>query len=115
MLGWDIFVTAINSDGKKETLCGWSAGLLGCQWLDDLVKQGIAKSLGGNGYPNRYELPLSVLLNRITPTPPADNSPTVIGDDYISDGSISNFKFYDDVALAIDSTTMVEVEAWDQS
>ncbi len=115
MLGWNIFVTAINANGKKETLCGWSAGLLGCQWLDDLVKQGIAKSLGGNGYPNRYELPLSVLLNRITPTPPADNSPTVIGDDYISDGSISNFKFHEHAVLDIDSNTVVEVEAWDQS
>ena len=115
MLGWDIFVTGVDTKGKKVTIASWNASLFGCLWLDDLVKQGVAKCLGGNGYPNRYELPLSVLLNRITPTPPADNSPTLIGDDYISDGSISNFKFYDDVALAIDSTTMVEVETWDQS
>ena len=115
MLGWDIFVTSINTTGKKITIASWSTGIGGCQWLEDLVKQGQAKCLGGNGYPNRYTLPFSVLLDKIIPSPPSGNAPLVIGDDYVSDSSHSNFELHDDVILEIDSNTVVEVEAWDQS
>lgn len=83
MLGWDIFVTGIDTKGKKVTIASWSASIFGCSWLEDLVKEGVAKGLGGNGYPNRYELPLSVLLDKIIPTPPDGDSPLVIGDDYV--------------------------------
>jgi hypothetical protein len=51
----------------------------------------------------------------IVPTPPSGHAPLVIGEAYVSDGSISNFKLHEDVLLDIDSNTLVEVEAWDRS
>jgi hypothetical protein len=39
----------------------------------------------------------------------------VIGEAYVSQGSISNFKLNYDVILDLDSNTTVEIEAWDQS
>lgn len=115
MLGWDIFVTGVDTKGKKVTIASWNASLFGCLWLDDLVKQGVAKCLGGNGYPNRYTLPLSVLLEKIIPVPPDGDTPLVIGDDYVRESRISSFKFHDNVILDFKSNTTVEVEAWDQS
>lgn len=115
MLGWDIFVTGVDTKGKKVTIASWDASLFGCLWLDDLVKQGVAKDLGGNGYPNRYLLPLSVLLEKIIPAPPDGDTPLVIGDDYVRESKTSSFKFHDNVILDFKSNTMVEVEAWDQS
>lgn len=115
MLGWDIFVTGVDTKGKKVTIASWNASLFGCLWLDDLVKQGVAKCLGGNGYPNRYTLPLSVLLEKIIPAPPDGDTPLVIGDHYVRESKTSSFKFHDHVILDFDTNTTVEVEAWDQS
>jgi len=115
MLGWDILVKGMSKQGQVITIASWSAGLGGCQWLDDLTKQGIGKDLGGHGYPNRYTLPFSVLLDKIIPSPPSGNAPLVMGDNYVSDSSHSNFELHDGVILEIDSNTVVEVEAWDQS
>lgn len=115
MLGWDILVKGVTQQGEVVKIASWTTGLNGCLWLDDLAKEGIGKDLGGHGYPNRYALPFSVLLNLIVPMPPSGHAPLVIGEAYVSDGSISNFKLHEDVLLDIDSNTMVEVEAWDQS
>ncbi len=115
MLGWDILAKGMTKQGEVITIATWSAGLNGCQWLDDLTKQGIGKDLGGHGYPNRYALPLSVLLDKIVPMPPSGPAPLTIGEAYVSDGSISNYKLHDDVILDLDFNTVVEIEAWDQS
>ena len=115
MLGWDILAKGMTKQGEVITIASWSTGLGGCQWLDDLTKQGIGKDLGGHGYPNRYELPFSVLLDKIVPTPPSGPAPLVIGETYVSQGSISNFKLNYDVILDLDSNSTVEIEAWDQS
>jgi hypothetical protein len=115
MLGWDLLAKGMTNQGEVITIATWSAGLNGCQWLDDLTKQGIGKDLGGHGYPNRYELPLSVLLDKIVPMPPSGPASLVIGEAYVSEGSISNFKLHDDVILNLDFNTVVEIEAWDQS
>ncbi len=115
MLGWDILAKGMTKQGEVITIATWSTGLSGCKWLDDLTKQGIGKDLGGYGYPNRYELPLSVLLDKIVPMPPSGPAPLVIGEAYVSEGSISNFNLHDDVILDLDFNTVVEIEAWDQS
>ncbi len=115
MLGWDIYATCLDANKKKINIASWSTGLGGCRWLDDLMKQGLAKDLGGNGYPNTYELTLDTLLDRIIPSPPSDNGPVVIGDDDVSDGSNKSFKVNLDLIMDLDSKTVVTVEAWDQS
>jgi hypothetical protein len=105
----------MTKQGQVITIATWSTGLGGCKWLDDLTKQGIGKDLGGHGYPNRYELPLSVLLDKIVPIPPTGPTPLVIGEAYVSNGSISNYKLHDNMILDIDFNAVVEIEAWDQS
>jgi hypothetical protein len=47
--------------------------------------------------------------------PPSGAAPIVIGESYLSDGSISNYKLQDDMILDIDFNAVVEIEAWDQS
>ena len=110
MLGYDIYVTGLNLEGKKVSIASWSTGWNGCQWLDDMVKEGLANDLGGNGYPSSYELALSVLLTKIVPTPPSEEGAPVIGDDYVSISGNSSFKLNTDEIKDI-----VRVEAWDQS
>jgi hypothetical protein len=114
MLGWDIYATCLDANKKKINIASWSTGLGGCRWLDDLVKQGLAKDLGGNGYPNTYELTLDTLLDRIIPSPPSDDAPLVISDD-VSDDNNKSFKVNLDLIMDLDSKTVVTVEAWDQS
>ena len=63
MLGWNIGVyrlmeneegpaTATSSYGTR--LAVWQTGLYGLKWIDELVKEGKAIDLDGNGYPFRY-------------------------------------------------------------
>lgn len=59
MLGWWIIITEGQADGvlpsKDGSLASWEAGLSGLRWLNDLVANGKAQKLRGDGYPNRYE------------------------------------------------------------
>jgi hypothetical protein len=62
MLGWNISVYrlergAVRATTKSPTgvrLAAWQTGLDGLDWIDELVKEGKAKNLGGNGYPCRF-------------------------------------------------------------
>jgi len=62
-LGWHISVYRQENDGSTPASFGakhgtrlavWQTGLGGLEWLDDLVKQQKAISLGGSGYPMEY-------------------------------------------------------------
>jgi len=62
MLGWKISVYqleqgAVPATTKSPTsvcLAFWQTELDGLDWIDELVKQGKAMNLGGNGYPCRF-------------------------------------------------------------
>ena len=62
MLGWNISVYRLEQGAVRATtktptgvrLAVWQTGLDGLDWIDELVKQGKAKNLGGNGYPCRF-------------------------------------------------------------
>ncbi len=115
MLGYDIYITGLNLEGKKVNVASWKTGLGGCRWLDALAKEGLAKHLGGNGYPSSYALSLSVLLTQIAPSPPKGDGIPVLGDDYVSDGENSSFKLNLDEIKNMGPNSIVQVEAWDQS
>lgn len=62
MLGWNISVYRLEQGAVRATtksptgvrLAVWQTGLDGLDWIDELVKQGKAMNLGGNGYPCRF-------------------------------------------------------------
>lgn len=80
MLGWHISVYRQTSDGSAPASFGamhgarlavWQTGLGGLEWIDELVRDGIAISLGGNGYPLEYTAQAMHLLTRLRGGPPA--------------------------------------------
>ena len=62
MLGWNISVYRLEQEAVRATtkspigvrLAFWQTGLDGLDWIDELVKEGKAMNLGGNGYPCRF-------------------------------------------------------------
>lgn len=113
MLGWEVYVMK-----PPETfVASWCVGIGGLAWLDDLVKEGVAQNLGGNGYPCKYSASAKVILPRICPQPPKnENAKVVIGDDYILSGTDS-WKI-DLVQAEIDKcqpSDVLIIEAWDMS
>lgn len=63
MLGWNISIFLQKDDAELpgpvepqvgKLLATWRAGLDGLDWIDELVRQGKATDLGGDGYPRRY-------------------------------------------------------------
>jgi hypothetical protein len=70
MLGWNISVYR-KSDHKK--LAEWQSRLYGLIWIDDLVKEGHATFLDGNGYPYHFTATASHLLPPILEGPPEAN------------------------------------------
>jgi hypothetical protein len=51
-------------------LAVWQTGLGGLAWFSELVQQGKAIDLGGNGYPCRYTATAEHLIPRILEQPP---------------------------------------------
>ena len=79
MLGWHISIyqqadketspaTSMSPKGKR--LAVWQTGLGGLDWIDELVKEGKAIDLGGNGYPSRYTAMTAHLIPNIVNGPP---------------------------------------------
>ncbi len=64
MLGWQVYIKR-----EPDTLiASWCIGLGGLDWFDELVKEGLAQDLGGNGgYPCKYSAKAEVILPKIPP------------------------------------------------
>lgn len=113
MLGWKIYI-------KKEPdnlIASWQVGLGGLAWIDELIKAGLIKDLGGNGYPNKYSARAEVILPKIYPNPPEHmNSIPVMGDDYILSGNDTwDVKFEEVEIMKCRSEDTLMIEAWDMS
>jgi hypothetical protein len=122
MLGWEFFVTrqvatsAVSDAAKEKSVASWRAGLGGTEWLDNLVSNGVAADLGGNGYPNLYKIPASALVAILGQGLPKHDGPLVIGDDYVTPGGWTGGAIIDAAVLqSIDANEDLLVEAWDQS
>jgi hypothetical protein len=114
MLGWEVFVYRPTT--PDVCIARWMTSVFGLDWLDQLVKGNKATDLGGNGYPNKYEIAAGVLLPIIKAGLPANDSPLVIGDDYLlPDGWSGDIDWNQQEALACHSNDQLVVEAWDQS
>ena len=116
MLGWKICITQESSTDKSEYLMIWSAGIGGLDWLDQLVKDGLAQDLGGNGYPCRYSAKAAVLLPRVVPVLPNYEGKFVIGDDYVlAGGEHWGIKLNQSKIDACSPEETLIIEAWDES
>ena len=73
MLGWEVIVKK-ESDADGQSLIIWSTGFDGLSWLDELVKEGLAQDLGGNGYPCKYLAKAEVILPKILTSPPINEN-----------------------------------------
>ncbi|RKQ90869.1 hypothetical protein C8N24_0684 [Solirubrobacter pauli] len=62
---------AADAEDGRTRIAVWQVGAHGLDWLDALVKQREAVSLGGNGYPTRYAGPARSVLPVLTDDPPA--------------------------------------------
>ena len=115
MLGWQVFVLN-ESDVDKKSMISWSTGFDGLDWLDELVKQGLAQDLGGSGYPNKYSGKASIILPKIVPSLPSYEGKVVIGDDYaLKAGESWEIKINQAKIDACSPNEILLIEAWDRS
>jgi hypothetical protein len=117
MLGWEVIVqkeSDVNQAG--QSLMSWTTGLGGLSWLDELVKQGLAQDLGGNGYPNKYSGHASIILPKIVPVLPNYEGKFVIGDGYVLEGGENwAIKINQPKIDACSPDEKLLIEAWDRS
>ena len=115
MLGWQVIVKR-GADNVGQSLASWTTGLGGLFWLDELVKQGLAQDLGGNGYPNKYSGQASIILPKLVPSLPNFEGKAVIGDGYVLDGGESwEVKINQPKIDACLPQELLLIEAWDLS
>jgi hypothetical protein len=113
MLGWQVYVMQ-----KADTsIASWCVGIGGLDWLDDLVKQGLAQDLGGNGYPCKYLSKAEVILPKILSSPPINqNAESTLGDDYfIATKGSWDLKINQDQINNCQPSETITIEAWDLS
>lgn len=114
MLGWEVFVYRPTT--PDVFIARWKTSMFGLKWLDRLVGDNKAIDLGGNGYPDRYAVAAGVLLPMIKAGLPANDSPLVIGDDYVlPEGWSSEIDWNRQEVLACEGSEQLIVEAWDRS
>ena len=113
MLGWQI---SINQE-PDTLIATWCVGIGGLDWLDELVKQGLAQDLGGNGYPCKYLAKAEVILPKILTSPPInENAKPTLGDDYILDTKESwDIKINQDQIKSCQPSENLTIVAWDLS
>lgn len=117
MLGWQVLVFKESDfDGAEKSLISWTTVLGGLSWLDELVKQGLAQDLGGNGYPNKYSGQASIILPKIVPCMPSYDGKVVIGDDYVLEGGENwAIQINQPKIDACSSDEKLLIEVWDRS
>ena len=125
MLGWHISVykqTENVSSAATETssmglrLAVWQVDLDGLSWIHELVRNGKAVNLGGNGYPYRYTITAKQLIPQIINTPPDANEIWTSGPDDILDDKWAGKTMIDRSALQnCHQDEWLIIEAWDES
>lgn len=101
---------------QETALARWETGVDGLHWLDALAEAGLAKALGGNGYPLNFRVRADAFSRTISGGLPANDSPEVIGDDYVLPAGYNGALRLDDERLGrCPADEWLVVEAWDLS
>jgi hypothetical protein len=125
MLGWHISIYRQQGAGDTpartradagERVAVWQSGHDGIDWLRELVAQGKAKALGGNGYPYLYTATTQHLLPRIADGPPGARPNWQHGPSDLLDAKWLGKTTIDrSLATACRPDEWLLVEAWDES
>lgn len=125
MLGWNIRIYRQDTGrdepadwdtGFGDRVAVWQAGLWGLRWIDDLVEQGRAVDLKGNGYPMRYSARAADLIPVIEQGPPLANEVWIYGvNDILGPAWDGKTVFHEEVARRCDPDEWLLIEAWDES
>lgn len=120
MLGFDVMVWREHEANQpqpwKWCVAQWETGVRGLDWLDELVPAGEVRDLGGNGYPLHYRIRASTLARVLKHGVPANDSPSVIGEDYVLPTGYNGPLTVDAAKLqACLEDEWLVVEAWDMS
>ena len=125
MTGWHISVyrqtdkgaspaTPQSPEGKRVAV--WQTGSGGLQWVKELVKEGKATDLGGNGYPCRYTATARDLIPRIIDGPPGARSVWASGEKDILTDTWAGRTVIDHAEFAAcRPDEWLLIEAWDES
>ena len=94
----------------------WQTGLTGLHWIDELVKQRKAISLGGNGYPLEYTAMATHLLAQLREGPPEAKAVwTCDAEDIITPEWLGKTTKDPEVIDACRPDEWLLVQAWDES
>ncbi len=123
MLGFLIIVypegaklTKLPQIQDPETVAHWLVGYSGIDWLEDMVKTGLATCLNSSGYPCQYRMLWKDLLPELLIQPKPHRGPPVIGEGYAMESGWTDPKKINREALARrQSDDWMIVDAWDQS
>ncbi len=106
MLGWMVLVYPKSNEDAK--LASWEVGVSGLRWLDDLVAQGKAKKLSGNGYSTRYEARAADVL-------PLVESGSVKSQSNKPWNPLREIKLQPERIAATSPEQVLTIDGWDQS
>jgi hypothetical protein len=115
MLAWEVFVFSDKAAKSEDLIVRWMTSVLGLSWLDQLVEEGKASDLGGNGYPNRYSITAGVLFPILNKGLPKNHSPQVFGDDYVLPAAWNGELIWKQKPEAYAPETLLFLNVWDQS
>ncbi len=125
MLGWQVTLYRQNDPAVGAAtfqtpvgtkLAFWGSGFSGFKWLDELVKDGKAVDLGGDGYPLKYTAPAKYIVPRILTKLPATGNPwPVIGENDKIERWSGATELDSKAMAACDPEEWLIVELWDRS
>jgi hypothetical protein len=106
-------ITSISND--NEALATWtSGGFGGLDWIDNLVSEGKAEDLGGNGYPDYYKVQTQSVLKALSIETPINKGQTIMDDE---NAMSSDWRSKIDISeiAKLKSNQQLIIEAWDLS
>jgi hypothetical protein len=121
MLGWNVTIyqhitNSTTNNITSKNIAQWETSVFGLSWLDELVKKEKAECLSEYDYPRQYSITAGVLLSAIKSGLPSNQSPLVIGEDYITPKGWSGELEIDLKKLAdLPSDETLYIKAWDLS
>ena len=126
MIGWNISVyrqknpivmlPATAASHAGERLAAWQTDEYGLAWIHELVKEGNAIDLGGDGYPCLFTSRSKYLTPQIADSPPRANKVWHREDfDFVRDEWLGKTMINSEVIARCTSDEWLLIVAWDES